>query len=242
MSAGLRLVLGVIVSIWVLCVAAPAALAGTIGYPAARQERLLQIRVEVAADNFREVMQPAGVATEEEYKFGTGRALLTIASGVTEWSEIYARFGTAEFQVEGTDFNGSYGTAYGGGVRLRLLRFGWGVVGVTGQYLQFSSSDDAPSEIEASWEEFDVALGAGTRRFGTFQLYAGAAYHLSRVDLSGGDGVLASDFESAIPVRGFAGLNFYPLVDFPAGHFVVNVEARFIGETPQFTLGLEYSF
>ena len=242
MSVGLRLVLGVIVSVWVLCDAAPAALAGTIGYPAARQDRLLQFRVEVASDGFRELMEPAGVATAGEYKVGTGRALFTIASGLTEWSEIYARFGTAEFYIEGTDFNGSFGTAYGGGVRLRLLRFGWGVVGVTGQYLQFSSSDDEPSEIEASWEEFDVALGMGTRRFGTFQLYAGAAYHLSRIDLSGGDGVLESDFESAIPVRGFAGLNFYPLVDFPAGHFVVNVEARFIGETPLFTLGLQYSF
>ena len=242
MSVGLRLVLGVIVSIWVLCDAAPAALAGTIGYPAARQDRSLQFRVEVAGDGFRELMEPAGVATGGEYKVGTGRALLTIASGVTEWSEIYARFGTAEFYIEGTDFNGSYGTAYGGGVRLRLLRFGWGVVGLTGQYLQFSSTDDEPSEIEASWEEFDVALGAGSRRFGTFQLYAGAAYHLSRIDLSGGDGVLESDFESVIPVRGFAGLNFYPLVDFPAGHFVVNVEARFIGETPLFTFGLQYSF
>ena len=242
MSVGLRLVLSVIVSIWVLCDAAPEALAGTIGYPSARQERLLQIRVEVAGDSFREVMEPIGGATEGEYKFGTGRALLTIASGVTDWSEIYARIGTAEFSIEGTDFNSSYGTAYGGGVRLRLLRFAWGVVGVTGQYLQFSSSDDEPSEIEASWEEFDVALGAGTRRFGTFQLYAGAAYHLSTVDLSGGDGALESDFESAIPVRGFAGVNFYPLVDFPAGQFVVNVEARFIGETPQFTFGLQYSF
>ena len=242
MSVGLRLVLSVIVSIWVLCDAAPTALAGTIGYPAARQERLLQVRIEVAVDSFREVMEPAGVATGGEYKVGTGRALLTIASGVTDWSEIYARFGTAEFKIEGTDFNGSFGTAYGAGLRLRLLRFGWGVIGATGQYLRFSSSNDAPSEIEASWEEFDVALGAGTRRFGTFQLYAGAAYHLSRIDLSGGDGTLESDFESAIPVRGFVGLNFYPLVDFPAGQFVVNVEARFIGETPQFTLGLQYSF
>ena len=241
-SVGLRLVLSVAVSIWVLCDAAPVVHAGMIGYPAARQERLLQVRVEVAGDSFRELMEPAEVATAGEYRVGTGRALLTIASGVTDWSEIYARIGTAEFQIEGTDFNGSYGTAYGGGVRLRLWRFGWGVIGVTGQYLRFSSNDDDPHEIDASWEEYDVALGAGTRRFGTFQLYAGAAYHVSRIDLSGGDGVLGSGFESAIPARGFAGMNFYPLVDFPAGQFVVNVEARFIGETPQFTLGLQYSF
>ena len=242
MSAGLRLALGVVVSIWVWCQAAPVAQAGTIGYPAARQERLLQVRIEVAGDSFRELMEPSGIGAAGEYKLGTGRALLTVASGVTDWSEIYARLGTAEFHIEGTDFNGSYGTAYGGGVRLRLLRFGWGVVGVTGQYLRFTSSDDAPSRIDASWEEFDLALGAGTRRLGTFQLYAGAAYHLSRVDLTGGEGALATGFESAIPARGFAGLNFYPLVDFPAGHVVVNVEARFIGETPQFTLGLQYSF
>ena len=92
------------------------------------------------------------------------------------------------------------------------------------------------------WEEFDAALGVGTRRFETFQLYGGVAYHQSTVTLTGGEGVLASDFGSAVPVRGFAGVNFYPLVDFPARQFVVNVEARFIGETPQFTLGLQYSF
>ena len=242
MSVGLRLVVSVIVSMWALCDAVPVAQAGAIGYPAARQDRLLQVRIEVAGDGFREVMEPAGAATQREFRVGTGRALLTVASGLTEWSEIYARFGTAEFQIEGTDFNGSFGTAYGGGMRLRLLRFGWGVIGVTGQYLRFTSTDDDPSRIEASWEEFDVALGAGTRRLGTFQLYAGAAYHLSRIDLSGGDGVLESDFESAIPVRGFAGLNFFPLADFPGGQFVVNVEARFIGETPLFTMGLQYSF
>ena len=242
MSACLRLVLGVIVSMWVWCDAAHIAQAGTIGYPAARLERLLQVRVEVTGDSFRELMEPTGFTAQGEYKVGTGRALLTIASGVTDWSEIYARFGTAEFQIEGTDFNGAFGAAYGGGLRLRLLRFGWGVVGVTGQYLRFSSEDDEPSQIDASWEELDVALGVGTRRFGTFQLYAGAAYHLSRIELSGGEGVLESDIESAIPVRGFTGLNFYPLVDFPAGQFVVTVEARFIGETPQFTLGLQYSF
>ena len=83
---------------------------------------------------------------------------------------------------------------------------------------------------------------SATRRFETFQLYGGVAYHQSTITLSGGEGVLESEFESAIPVRGFAGVNFYPLVDFPAGHFVVNVEARFLGETPQFTLGLQYSF
>ena len=159
MSAGLRLALGVVVSIWVLCQAASVALAGTIGYPAARQERLLQVRIEVAGDSFRERMEPSGIGAAGEYKVGTGRALLTVASGVTDWSEIYARVGTAEFQIEGTDFNGSYGTAYGGGVRLRLLRFGWGVVGVTGQYLRFTSSDDAPSRIDASWEEFEPRPG-----------------------------------------------------------------------------------
>jgi hypothetical protein len=216
------------------------ALAGTIGYPAARQERLLQVRLELAGDSFREVLEAN--TTGKEFKAGTGRGLVTVVAGVTDWSEIYARFGGGEFKIEGTSFNGSFGAAYGGGVRLRLLRFGWGVVGVTGQYLRFSSHDDKPAEVEGSWEEFDVALGVGTRRFETFQLYGGMAYHQSKLTLSGGEGVLASDFESAIPVRGFAGVNFYPLVDFPAGQFVVNVEARFIGETPQFTLGLQYSF
>ncbi len=243
-----RLVLSVVVSIWVLCDSAPAALAGMIGYPAARQERLLQVRLELAGDSFREVMESQGpFVAGREFKIGTGRALVTVVAGLTDWSEIYARFGGGDFEIVGAGFNGSFGLAYGGGLRLRLLRFGWGAVGVTGQYLRFSSDDDDVDgqegyEVGGLWEEFDAALGVGTRRFETFQLYGGVAYHQSTITLSGGEGVLESDFESAVPVRGFAGVNFYPLVDFPAGHVVVNVEARFLGETPQFTLGLQYSF
>ena len=242
MPVCVRLVLSVIVSIWVLSDSASVALAGAIGYPAARQERLLQVRLELTGDSFREDMEAD--ATGREFKTGTGRGLVTVVAGLTDWSEIYARFGGGEFEIVGTGFNGSFGLAYGGGLRLRLLRFGWGVVGVTGQYLRFSSDDDDAGGVEAEglWEEFDAALGIGTRRFETFQLYGGVAYHQSTVTLSGGEGVLESDFGSAVPVRGFAGVNFYPLVDFPARQFVVNVEARFIGETPQITLGLQYSF
>ena len=242
MPVCVRLVLSVIVSIWVLSDSASVALAGAIGYPAARQERLLQVRLELTGDSFREDMEAN--ATAKEFKTGTGRGLVTVVAGLTDWSELYARFGGGEFEIVGTGFNGSFGLAYGGGLRLRLLRFGWGVVGVTGQYLRFSSHDDdaGGAEAEGLWEEFDAALGIGTRRFETFQLYGGVAYHQSTVTLSGGEGVLESDFESAVPVRGFAGVNFYPLVDFPARQFVVNVEARFIGETPQITLGLQYSF
>lgn len=242
MPVCVRLVLSVIVSIWVLSDSASVALAGAIGYPAARQERLLQVRLELTGDSFREDMEAD--ATGEAFKTGTGRGLVTVVAGLTDWSEIYARFGGGEFEIVGTGFNGSFGLAYGGGLRLRLLQFGWGVVGVTGQYLRFSSDDDDAGGVEAEglWEEFDAALGLGTRRFETFQLYGGVAYHQSTVTLSGGEGVLESDFGSAVPVRGFAGVNFYPLVDFPARQFVVNVEARFIGETPQFTLGLQYSF
>lgn len=242
MPVCVRLVLSVIVSIWVLSDSASVALAGAIGYPAARQERLLQVRLELTGDSFREDMEAD--ATGREFKTGTGRGLVTVVAGLTDWSEIYARFGGGEFEIVGTGFNGSFGLAYGGGLRLRLLRFGWGVVGVTGQYLRFSSDDDDAGGVEAEglWEEFDAALGIGTRRFETFQLYGGVAYHQSTVTLSGGEGVLESGFGSAVPVRGFAGVNFYPLVDFPARQFVVNVEARFIGETPQITLGLQYSF
>ena len=242
MPVCVRLVLSVIVSIWVLSDSASVALAGAIGYPAARQERLLQVRLELTGDSFREDMEAE--ATGKAFKTGTGRGLVTIVAGLTDWSEIYARFGGGEFEIVGTGFNGSFGPAYGGGLRLRLLRFGWGAVGVTGQYLRFSSDDDDAGGVEAEglWEEFDAALGIGTRRFETFQLYGGVAYHQSTVTFSAGEGVLESDFGSAVPVRGFAGVNFYPLVDFPARQFVVNVEARFIGETPQITLGLQYSF
>ena len=155
MSVCVRLVLSVIVSVWVLSDSAPAALAGMIGYPAARQERLLQVRLELAGDSFREGVESKGpISAGEEFKAGTGRGLVTVVAGLTDWSEIYARFGGGEFDVVGTGFNGSFGSAYGAGLRLRLLRFGWGVVGVTGQYLRFSSDDDdaGGAEVEGLWE------------------------------------------------------------------------------------------
>jgi hypothetical protein len=50
------------------------------------------------------------------------------------------------------------------------------------------------------------------------------------------------NLQSDIPARIFLGVHIYPLIDFPGGEFVVNVEARFVGEIPQVTLGLQYSF
>ena len=109
--------------------------------------------------------------------------------------------------------------------------------------MRFSSEDDdsAGIRIEGDWEEFDVALGIGTRRFGAFQFYGGGAYHQADITLDPETGPRRT-LETEIPARLFLGVHIYPLADFPGGEFVVAIEARFIGETPQFTLGLQYQF
>ncbi len=91
------------------------ATAGMIGYPAARLQTW-QFRFEVAADSFEEDLQNTGSATAT-----TGRALTTLSLGLTTWSEVFVRFGLAEFNIDEAIFTGDFGLAYGAGLRLRLF-------------------------------------------------------------------------------------------------------------------------
>ena len=213
----------------------PAA-AGMLGYPVPRL-RPLHARIELAGDSFQETLDGLDNA-----KATSGRGLLTVAFGPTDWSEIYARVGMAEFNVRNTEFNGDFGFAYGGGARLRLFRLSWGSVGLIGQYLRFQSDDTNNPNRDGTWEEVDIGLGLGSRRFGAFQFYGGGVYHNADITIHDKSTGIQTDLKSDIPGRIFLGVNIYPLVDFPGGEFVVNVEVRFVGETPQVTLGLQYSF
>lgn len=226
------LLLGVAFQLW-----ATMALAGMLGDPVPRQ-RALQPRFELAGDSFKEDIK--GLVDNSEVT--TGRGLFTAVLGLTDWSEIYARAGLADFNVRRIGFNGEFGLAYGGGARARLLRLSWGGVGLAGQYLRFTSDDNNNPLRSATWEEVDVALGLGSRRFGAFQFYGGGAYHKAEATIRDRRTGIKTKLESKIPGRFFLGVHIYPLVDFPGGEFVVNVEARVIGETPQVTLGLQYAF
>jgi hypothetical protein len=158
------------------------------------------------------------------------------------WIELYARAGLAEFNLDNADFQGDFGFAYGGGVRLRAWELPFARIGLLGQYLRFTS-DDANSvgrAVDGEWEEFDMGLGIGTRQIGAFQFYGGVTYHETNVTLESSDGRLTLDQD--IPILAFIGFHIIPLIDFPRGEFRVNVEARLVGETPQFTLGLQYQF
>ncbi len=155
---------------------------------------------------------------------------------------MYARAGLAEFNVDNADFKGDFGFAYGGGVRLRVWDLPFVQVGLLGQYFRFTSEDSnsAGRVVEGEWESYDIGLGLGTRQIGAFQFYGGITYHEVDVSLTASDSRLT--LEQDIPILGFVGLHIIPLTDFPRGEFLVNVEARFVGETPQFTLGLQYQF
>ena len=215
---------------------ATTAAAGMLGYPVPRQSPL-HLRFELAGDSFQETLNGLDNA-----KATSGRALVTTALGLTDWSEIYARFGMAEFNVRRTEFNGDFEFAYGGGARLRLFRLSWGSAALIGQYLRFHSDDNNNPHRDGTWEEVDVGLGLGSRRFGAFQFYGGGVYHHTDITIRDKSVGTRTNLKSAIPGRIFLGTNIYPLVDFPGGEFVVNVEVRFVGETPQVTLGLQYSF
>ena len=101
---------------------ATTAAAGMLGYPVPRQSPL-HLRFELAGDSFQETINGLDNA-----KATSGRALVTTALGLTDWSEIYARFGLAEFNVHRVAYDGNFGFAYGGGARFRLLRLSWGSV------------------------------------------------------------------------------------------------------------------
>lgn len=215
--------------------------AGTIGFPAARLQPW-HLRVELVGDSFTEKLKNDVDADAE-----TGRALVTAAFGLTSWSEIYVRVGMAEFKVDEALFNGDFGFAYGGGARLRLFSFPLGSLGASAQYLRFTSDDggNVPSggeSINGEWEEVDLTVGIGTKRFGAFQFYAGGAYHYSDIVIDRHDSSETVKLETETPFRLLLGMHIYPLLDFPGGDFVINVETRVVGEIPQFTLGVQYAF
>lgn len=215
---------------------AAAAHAGYIGYPVPRRPAW-QPRIEVTGDSFKADLEGVGKAEAT-----TGRALATISLGLTSWAEVFARVGLAEFNIDAADFKGDYGLAYGGGVRFRVWELPFMQVGLTGQYLRFKSEDgnSAGLAVDGEWEAFDIGVGVGTRRFSAFQLYGGVTYH--EIDVTLSSTANRFDLEQETPVLAFVGVHIFPLVDFPRGEFLVNIEARFVGETPQFTLGVQYQF
>ena len=212
--------------------------AGMLGFPVARQQAL-HFRFELAGDSFQERLQDSGDAEAT-----TGRGLVSIVFGLTDWSEIYVRAGLAEFNFDESLFRGDFGLAYGGGVRLRLLPLPFGFLGVAGQYLRFTSDDDdsVGNTVEGEWEEIDLAVGVGTRRFGPFEFYFGGAFHQSEITLKRLPAGSRTRLETDTPFLLFFGGHFYPLGDIPSGKFLVFVEARVIAEIPQFTLGMQYAF
>lgn len=221
-----------------LVVSAVTAHAGLLGFPVPRLQPW-HLRVELTGDSFREDLEGIGDA-----EASSGRALATVALGLTSWSEVYGRIGVGEFNIDEALFSGDFGFAYGGGLRVRLFPLPFGTVGATAQYLRFTSTDpdSVGVKVEGEWEEYDLALGLATRRFGVFEFYGGGAYHHSDITLKTANSGVESTLESSTPFRLFVGVHLYPLVDDPGGNLVVVFEARFIGETPQFTLGVQYAF
>src|SRR5262245_27398711 len=111
--------------------------AGMLGMPVPRQQPW-HFRFELAGDSFRELLS-------DDSEASTGRALVSVALGLTSWSEVYGRIGLAEFNLDEALFSGDFGFAYGGGIRVGLFPLPFGTMGVAGQYLRFTSNDNDSS-------------------------------------------------------------------------------------------------
>ena len=231
-----RLVLACLLGLLVYHALLTPARAGLIGFPTPRLQPF-QFEVGLSGDSFK-----ADLSGDGDARATTGRALVTLNLGLTPWSEVYARVGTAEFNIDEAVFSGGFAPAFGGGLRLRLWRLPYSDIGLIAQYLRFTSNDDdsAGASVDGTWEEFDVGLSLGTRRLGLFQLYTGVTYHQINITLDEPEDDIS--LHQRIPVIAFAGVLIYPFTDFPKGNFTVNIEFRLIGEIPQFTLGLHLQF
>ena len=118
-----------------------------LGSPVPRQQAF-HFRFELAGDSFQEQLQNSGDAEAT-----SGRGLVSVVFGLTNWSEIYVRAGLAEFNVDEALFRGDYGFAYGGGVRLRLLPLPFGSIGLA------ASICASPATTMTVWATWSRANG-----------------------------------------------------------------------------------
>src|SRR5438309_11372381 len=90
------------------------AAAGMLGYPVPRL-RPLHARIELGGDSFQETLDG-----RDNARATSGRGMLALTFGPTDWSEIYARSGMAVLNVRRVELIGDLDLAYGGVPRLRL--------------------------------------------------------------------------------------------------------------------------
>jgi len=180
--------------------------------------------------------------SDKEIEERTRRYLMRGSYGLLDWINLYGTVGAASVR-DNTGFKGDPRLAFGGGVKLRLYEFEDFILGLTGQFLRFTSQENDVAGIngltfKSTWNEYDLALGASTKTTAS-SFYGGALF--SKVD-----GELETSSTTNLPEKA------HFKESHPVGIFLgadaelweqlrLGIEGRLINEI-SFSVKLSYSF
>ncbi|MBI3597690.1 MAG: hypothetical protein HY203_11115 [Nitrospirae bacterium] len=179
--------------------------------------------------------------SDTEIKQRSHPYLAKLSYGLLNRLDLYGIAGAADSRND-LGFKGDSRPAFGGGIKLLLLKYNDTLVGLTGQAIRFTSSDSnvaniAGLDMKTSWYEYDMALGIS--RLISTQVGDGVVY--AGVLLSKLNGKLESDFGNN-PSQSANFKESHPIGFFLGGDLLggdtgsgdrvrLGVEGRFITET-----------
>jgi len=218
------------------------AMAGTIGNPTATVEQG-SFRVGAEIDLMERDIESddGGEAVEAE----SNRYIVRGTYGISDQINVYAKLGMADCTVD--EFDGDNQFTYGGGLKATIYDAGEVKIGLVAQLSHVSSEDSYEEEgyygysysedVELTWWEYEIAVGASYGGLGNFVPYGGIFY--SRID---GEAEVAyewvnyyygtysgsetSDFEESDSIGIFVGADYAVSEQFNLG-----AEARLINES-----------
>jgi hypothetical protein len=209
------------------------AMAGNIDIPTANLKRgSFSVGLEANISG-RDVDYSNKVINENAHTY-----LVKGSYGLLDRVNLFGKLGAGSIN-DNTGFEGHLGLAYGGGVKLHLYQYeDVFLLGLTGQYLRFTSQEDNVSgvnglTVKSTWNEYDIALGASTL-ISVANFYAGGL--LSFVDGERETPSATAHFKQSHPYGAFVGADA-ELID----HLRFGIEGRFFDET-SVSFKLSYAF
>lgn len=254
------------------------AMAGTIGNPTATVEQgSFRVGAEIDLTERDIEDDDGGESVEAE----SNRYIVRGTYGISDQINVYAKLGMADCTLDDLDFEGDNEVTYGGGLKATIYDEDELKIGVVVQLAYFSSEDSYEEDtyeedsydyyyyhdsyscsysedIELTWWEYEIAVGASYEGLENFVPYGGIFY--SKIDGeakskykskynyewedyygtysdSGSDsGSETSDFEESDSIGIFVGADYAVSEQFNLG-----AEARLINET-SFSFLASYAF
>lgn len=234
------------------------AMAGTIGNPTATVEQgSFRVGAEIDLTERDTEDDDGGESVEAE----SNRYIVRGTYGISDQINVYAKLGMADCTVD--EFEGDNEFTYGGGLKATIYDEGEVKIGVVAQISHFSSEDSYEEEeadyyytysysedIELTWWEYEIAVGASYEGLENFVPYGGifyskidgeakSKYNYEREDYYGthsDSGSETSDFEESDSIGIFVGADYAVSEQFNLG-----AEARLIAES-SFSFWASYAF